>query len=181
MEKPEISITCEGVEYINIDHLKDFQGNLKTLAKPEFEKLKNSILKYGFSFPVLIWKNNILDGHQRLFVVRSMLKEGYEIGEIPVVPIHAEDESEAAEKLLHLNSKYAKMTDEGLLSFIDNFDISLQDLPDLQIPDIDIGNLLINVDDFEPAGEGEQGELDKLDPKMVVCPKCGADFDSRKV
>ncbi len=33
--------------------------------------------------------------------------------------------------------------------------------------------------DFEPGTEEEQGKLDELSPKIVKCPHCGKEFDSR--
>jgi hypothetical protein len=33
---------------------------------------------------------------------------------------------------------------------------------------------------FDPATENEQGKLDELDPKWIICPKCGSEFDARK-
>ena len=32
---------------------------------------------------------------------------------------------------------------------------------------------------FESGNENDQGDLDKLDPKMVECPHCGGNFDLR--
>jgi len=40
---------------------------------------------------------------------------------------------------------------------------------------------IINDPFFNPATEEEQGKLDELDPKWIVCPKCGDEFDLRTV
>ena len=58
MEK-EILIKCKGTAEIALDKLQDFQGNLKKLKDDEYQKLKSSIIKYGFRFPVFVWKSNI--------------------------------------------------------------------------------------------------------------------------
>jgi len=86
----KIKITCNGSKYLPIGKLKNFQGNLKELRADELEKLKRSILKYGFSFPVFVWQSWIMDGHQRIFAVKELLKEGHTIGDIPVVEIEAD-------------------------------------------------------------------------------------------
>ena len=39
---------------------------------------------------------------------------------------------------------------------------------------------ILNEPDFEAGTEDDQGKLDKLDPKMVICPKCQHEFDSRE-
>lgn len=77
-----IKITCNGNRTLPLADLLDFQGNLKFLADAEFQKLRRLILKRGFSYPVFVWGgNNIMDGHQRLLVLRHLIeKEGYVLG-----------------------------------------------------------------------------------------------------
>ena len=131
MENKIIKINCNGSREVSIDELLEFQGNLKSLDQKEYNKLKQSIIEYGFSFPVFVWDNNkILDGHTRIFVIRRLLKEGFSIGNIPVVDIQAKDQTEAKEKLLILNSKYGKITEEGLSEFIDMSGIDFESLSD---------------------------------------------------
>ena len=38
----------------------------------------------------------------------------------------------------------------------------------------------VNEPDFSPGMEEDQGKLDELDPKMVICPKCQHEFDARE-
>ena len=146
-----IKITCKGQQYIPLGKLKAFQGNLKELRPDEFEKLKRSILKYGFSFPVFVWKNNLLDGHQRVFVTAELVKEGYAIGDIPAVEIDAKDETEAAEKLLFINSRYAEITKSGLDEFLNAHNLEI----DLLKNDLNLYGI-----DFEPE-KIDEGQLDK--------------------
>lgn len=119
-----IKITCKGASYLTVKALLEFQGNLKTLSEAEYKKLKASIEKYGFSFPMFIWKNGdkhfILDGHQRLHVIQKMLKEGWVIegGKIPVDFIEAKTKKEAKEKILAVISQYGKLDMESLYEFI---------------------------------------------------------------
>jgi len=175
-----INITCKGQKYINIKKLKNFQGNLKKLDADAENKLKNSIIKYGFSFPVFVWKDNILDGHQRVFATLELLKAGYEVDKIPVVEIDAENKTEAAEKLLMLNSKYGEITDDGLHEFLASNEIDIASMAgELNLTEIDM-DAFFGPPDFEPAAEDDQGKLDELDPKMITCPHCGEDFDTRK-
>lgn len=153
-EMKKIKITCKGQKYVPIDRLKDFQGKLKKLDKNELKKLKRSIIKHGFSFPVMVWQDYILDGHQRLKATRELLKEGYAITDIPVVEIDAKDKTEAAEKLLVLNSQYAAMTNDGLKGFLEEFSLDFDSLQtDLSLPEIDT-DLFLNLPE-----EKEQSEL----------------------
>ena len=70
-----------------------------------------------------------------------MIKSGHTIGKIPVVEIEAKNKKEAGEKLLILNSEYGKKTNEGILSFLDDFEV-IPDLDILEIPSIDFDEIL---------------------------------------
>jgi len=136
----EIKVTCESNGLMPIAELDNFQGDLKTLDDESFKKLKISIVKYGFSFPIFTWNGNILDGHQRLKAVKSLIDEGYTLdGDLlPVDRIEAKNEKEAAEKLLLINSRYAKIDQSGFDLFVENFDLDIADLSDmLDIPEVD--------------------------------------------
>ena len=159
-ETEQIEITCDQdgrLRRVPLGDLHRFQGMLKTLSVGEYDKLKASIIKYGFFVPVFVWKNRILDGHQRLFVIE---KEGWELaGGVPVVDIEAETETEAAEKLLILSSTYGKVEPQGLYEFTQTHDISLAefDLPDL--PDFDLESFK---DEFYDEEEGDEGAADEV-------------------
>jgi ParB-like chromosome segregation protein Spo0J len=161
----KIPVTCKGSKSVALETLQDFQGNLKTLQLDELEKLKRSILKYGFSFPVFVWKDSILDGHQRLFALKELLKEDHTIGNIPVVEIQAKNKTEAAEKLLLINSRYAEIEYDGLQKFIDENQIDLDAIiADLSIPDIDLSEFMAesNQDDDAEYEEREGFEYQIL-------------------
>ena len=170
-----IPITCQGQKYLPIDQLKTFQGNLKELSEDEFEKLKRSILKYGFSFPVFVWQEFMMDGHQRIFTVNKLLQEGYAIGNIPVVEIEARDKTEAAEKLLVLDSRYAKITEDGLSEFANEKDLDFGALvDDLELPDFDMDGFLDNIDnatikDVESEGSDSDTSRD-IGNKIILKP-----------
>lgn len=141
----ELKIYCSGTKYLHIDELKAFQGNLKELKKPEYQKLWHAIETKGFRFPVFLWQDHdfILDGHQRIFVLKDMLKAGFSIGDIPCVEIQAESEKEAKELVLLISSRYGKITDEGVYEFISTAGIDFESLKrDIDFPEI-------NLDRFE--------------------------------
>lgn len=116
-----------------------------------------SIIKYGFSFPIFVWKKNILDGHQRLAAVKKLIDEGHEIvgGKLPVVKIQARTKKEAAEKLLLINSRYAKIDQSGFDAFIADFSIDLESISDLLvIPEINFD--FENDQEFEGLTDPEE-------------------------
>jgi len=157
MKKIEVKNKVE--KRISIEKLQNFQGTLKELSRNKYEKLKKSILKYGFRIPIFIWGNNILDGHQRVFVLKQLKNEGYEIPEIPVVEIEAKDLQEAKKLLLLINSRYGKITEEGLYEFIQ--DLNWEEIK----KELDFAD--INIRDFEEGwikdkemGISEKGEVE---------------------
>lgn len=177
MNNKEIKITCESKHYLNPNELIEFQGTLKTLEKKQFEKIKASILKYGFSFPLFVWENNkqnyILDGHQRAFVVQQLIKEGYDLPlGIPIVKINASSRKEAKEKLLLASSQYAKITEEGMCEYINEADINIEEISDI----IDLPNVDLNWSDKIEENDKEEEKEEKLESDQVICPDCGCKF-----
>ena len=108
---------------MKLEDMTVLQGNLKARTDDDYEKIKKSILKYGFSFPAFIWvekktnTNYLIDGTGRYSALKQMQEEGYLIPELPIVYIEAKDKTEAKQKLLRLNSQYGKMTKESVLEF----------------------------------------------------------------
>lgn len=151
MNKNEIKITCKAADYVPVEKLDHFQGNLKTLDKAQFEKIWKSIETKGFIFPVFVWNDpegnkKIIDGHQRVFVVKKMLQKGYSLEkDIPVAWIDCPTEKEAKEAVLLASSRYARVSDTGLADYMLEADLSIElMLPLIDLPDIDLDNLDLN-------------------------------------
>ncbi len=141
----KVKIECTGTESLALSKFTEMQGSLKDLSDDNYERLKKSILKYGFSFPMFVWKdkktNYIVDAHQRKKVLKRLEAEGYEIPALPTVFINAKDKKEAKEKLLQLNSNYGKITQDGLYEFLNEpgFELDFEELKlDIDLPDVDM-------------------------------------------
>ena len=123
-----IIIACEGKTTLPLDVIEEFQGELKHRTKQDVEKIQKSILEYGFSTPFFIWsdkgRNYCLDGHGRIKALANLRKQGYDLPMFPVVYIKAENETEAKQKLLLINSHYGNITQSGLEAFISIDDIN---------------------------------------------------------
>src|SRR4030042_908793 len=121
MAEKIIQIKCRGAGTVDIDHLEHIQGNLKECKKAEMAKLIKSIVENGFCFPEFVWQqgghNYILDGNHRVKALGILRSGGWHVPEIPYALIEADDLLDAKKKLLLINSRYAKMTDEGLFEF----------------------------------------------------------------
>lgn len=159
----KIKIACETKDSLEIAEMTEFQGGLKTRDDIDYDKIKLSIIKFGFSFPFFIWKdgnkNKLLDGHGRFATLCKMQKDGYEIPALPVVYVEAKDEAEAKEKLLRLNSQYGHMTKESVLEFVGgDFELNPEEiaLPDSVI-DFSTGEDISE----ETEGDDEVPEVDE--------------------
>lgn len=148
MSNKTIRIACKGAYDADINYLIPFQGELKSLSKENYEKLKKEILELGFSEPVCVWQAKegelpfILNGHQRVRVLHQMRSEGYEIPPIPVTPVMADDIKQAKRKVLALTSQYGQIERQGLYEFMESAELSLKEIEEsFRFPEI-------NLDDF---------------------------------
>lgn len=128
-----IEIKCDCSETVDFHELKDFQGGLKTRDKSDYEKMKTSILKYGWSFCLYYWNDGkdkyIIDGRNRRFVLGQLEKEGYFIPPIPAIEVFATDRAEAKQKLLRLNSTYGTLTADSVIEFVGNdFELNTEEI-----------------------------------------------------
>ena len=176
----DIQVKCTGSRTLHYKDFEDFQGSLKELRKEDAEKLKQQIIKLGWIAPVFVWNNKIMDGHNRLLILKNILiPAGYTIGEIPVVDIMAKDEKEAAEILLSINSHYATITGEGLYEYMHTYDIKPEEFQDVKLLDIDMESFKANFfEDVKPSS-AEEINPDSFDMDCK-CPKCGFEFNNDK-
>lgn len=137
-----IEIKCQGSDIVELNELTEFQGKLKKLSEEAYQRLKQSIITLGFSFPIAAWKYRnktmILDAHQRVAALKRMRQEGYMIPKLPIVLVEAKDPKEAARKVLAATSQYGEVQVDGLHSFMEEFKLSMPDLEDsFKFPEID--------------------------------------------
>ena len=178
-----IVINCTGSDTIELDELADFQGALKQRSAADINKIIKSIKKHGFSFPFFVWAhddiNHVLDGHGRLAALKKMQADGEEIPALPCVYVEAENEAEAKEKLLKLNSQYGHMTAESVADFLDGMEIELDDLA---LPDgvLDLSGIAApeeetkgddDAPDVDEDGEPDSkpGEMYELGNSILLC------------
>ena len=193
-----VVVACEGSRTVPLGELTELQGELKSLSKEDFAKLKAEILGTGMAFPIRVWqdrssgKEYIVGGHQTTRVLRELEHEGYEIPLVPVTDIMADDMSAAKRRVLQDASQYGEIDRQGLYQFMIDSDIDMGDLaasfrlPDLNIPSFgaeffmdDVTGKIDGVETPEKkAAEGvkEYGEEEFSEFKHE-CPRCGFHFD----
>ena len=120
------------------------QDNFKEWINNGDKKLLESLLKYQFADPFKVWQHDgtlyCLDGRHRFLDLEFVSKmAGYDVPEkLPATFINCENKKEAAELVLVYSSAYAKITQQGLYDFVQNFDLDFPDLQSLMnIPDFD--------------------------------------------
>ena len=128
----EIKITCKAADLLPLDAIEDFQGGLKKRSKKDIDLIIKSIEKYGFSFPIFVWNgtghNYCLDGHGRIQALTEMRRRGVSIPLLPVDYIEAENEADAKQKLLRLNSQYGQMSIDSVMEFAEGLEVDWGDL-----------------------------------------------------
>ncbi len=158
-----------------ITELNPTQGDLKFLAKHNYDKLKRNIEKHGFDIPVTVWIDSqgekwLLDGHQRKHVLET---EGWN-NPIPYLVIKAPNMQTAAERLLQITSQYGTVTQEGLDEYIAKFE-----LPEMEVLDSTSfdGLFKFSIEDEpeeDPQFEPEEHDDNRLDQvNEIQCPECG--------
>lgn len=160
-----------------IDSLIPYARNSRTHSSEQVAQIAASITEFGFTNPVLVdAKGNVIAGHGRLQAARLL-----GMTEVPCVDLSHLSATQRkayiiADNKLALNAGW----DEELLR------LEFEELTDLGFDleltgfNLDEINAMTHEPEFEPATEGEQGKLDKLEPKCVLCPHCGEEFDLRE-
>ena len=175
----DLIITCHTGQFSNIDDLNGFQGDLKILTEDNFNKLKNSFIKYGFTSPIFIWlkddQANILDGHQRIRTLKRLRDvEGWNIPNLPVVHIEAKNESEAKRKILQFCSDFGTMDSQGLYEFISTVGMDVSELvQDCSLRQIDMDDFKAEFFDDPIDFSPEENSKPDKDEEKSVCSECG--------
>ena len=127
----QVEIKCDTNEYIDIDNLSYFGKDIKVRNGYDIKRMKQSIEKSGFICPLFIWRNGatdiLLDGKTRVLALLELEKDGWDIGQIPVVYVEAKNETEAKEKVLQVNSRYGKITEASFDFFVKDANLNKTD------------------------------------------------------
>jgi ParB-like chromosome segregation protein Spo0J len=142
---------------------------LKEMSAENEARLENAVLKHGFIYPPFVWEkpsggHALLDGHQRIRILRRLRDAGHPVPEeVPAVIVPAKNEKDAKEKLLLAVSQYGHVLFEGLDQYIQTSNLDVQKLADLvRLPDVDLSTLMPDGIDLLPFEDLEQ-ELQQLE------------------
>ncbi len=194
-EKRTIRIDCDVRDHLPLDQLEPFQGELKSLSKEDYDRLRREIIEHGFAFPVHVWRSPenvhfILGGHQRVRVLKELRQsEGFEIPPIPVVMVKAATFALAKRRVLQDASQYGKVEGQGLYQFMNEISLDPGELamsfrlPELNMPSFNAEFFFDDVvggEPGEPATGSKELSPDDFNEFNHKCPRCGFHFDGQK-
>lgn len=166
---------------LSVDVLRPAAYNPRKKLKAgdkEYEKIKNSILEFGYVEPIIVnYDMTVIGGHQRLTVLKDL---GYK--EVQCVEVHIEDEH----KVKALNIALNKITGAWNEQMLANLLVDLQsvdfntDLTGFEAPEIEqlfskVHNQDIKEDDFDVEEElknppiSRKGDIWLLGRHRVIC------------
>jgi hypothetical protein len=177
MEKLEIKEVSSGL--IDFRELQPLQPETyKKLGSRGFDRMWNALGAKGFRVPFQVWKSPddgtvfILDGHQRRTFINAlkdrgipMEVDGQETFMVPVVYIFAESKKDAAEMLLAIDSQYGDRDVDGMLDFMDEYDIDKEWMEGSVAFDHDIENMAKFL--VENGGDDSTTAKDPFDDKGI--------------
>jgi ParB family chromosome partitioning protein len=167
---------ADAVERRSVKELVPYARNARTHSDAQVRQIAASIEEWGWTNPILIDENGgIIAGHGRL-----MAADKLGLTDVPVMVASGwtPEQKKAyilADNQLALNADWDKQLLGVELNDLTaaGFDVSLIGFDPQSLEDLMYGA------DFAPGSLDEQGKLDELAPKIVICPHCGEDFDAR--
>ena len=154
-----------------------YAANSRTHSDAQVAQIAASIKEFGWTNPILVaGDDTIIAGHGRLLAARKLA-----LVEVPVIVLDHLSKSQQralviADNQLALNAGWNM---DMLKAEIETLNIEGFELDILGFDDSELQRIL-NEPNFDAGTEDDQGKLDQLEPKMVTCPKCQHEFDSRE-
>jgi hypothetical protein len=180
-----IRVACDVKDHLPLDQITPFQGELKTLLKEDYERLRKEILDTGFAFPMFVWKSEskfyLIGGHQRVRALKTMRDEGFIIPLVPVVYILADSYKQAKRRILQDASQYGTVERQGLYELMSDIQMDPGDfassfkLPELNIPSFNAEYFLDEeTGKLETNHEHDEGIPDSAETSRPTKQKDGA-------
>ena len=129
------------IEYVPIDTIQEYAGNVKKHPKKQVEQIAKSIQEFGFNDPLAISNGIIVEGHGRLLAARSLGMD-----KVPVIRLDGlTDEQRRAYTLIHNQLNTSTGYDLKQLA------IELENIKSIDMPsfDLDLPKIQVKVDKLE--------------------------------
>jgi ParB-like chromosome segregation protein Spo0J len=168
---------ADAIERRLVADLIPYARNPREHSPQQVSQIAASIREWGWTTAILCAEDGtIIAGHGRVMAAQQLgltdvpvmvargwseaQRRAYVIADNQLTLAGSWDEDRLRNELGDLHGEQFAM---GLLGF-----------------DADELERLMYAPDFEPGTEEDQGQLDQLAPKIVTCPHCGEEFDSRE-
>lgn len=161
IDSKKIVIKCNYTTLEKPEELTFLQGLLKSTTKENLRKLKNSLVKNGFVFPIYVWKDSdkkyIIGGHHRVKALQELLLQGYSIDGVPCVYVAAKNIAEAKKFVILDSAQYAKINKKEFGDFALEADIDVNELlnevvsKEIELADVFKNDFPINYDQGKNA------------------------------
>ncbi len=169
---------ADAVEHWDIERLIPYARNSRTHSEAQIAQIAASMKEWGVTSAVLVDEDGgIIAGHGRVLAARKLGKT-----EMAVMIARGWTDAQKkayviADNQLALNAGWDKELLKLELDELDDMGF------DLELTGFSLDEMANIFDDpsFQPGSEEDQGQLDQLDPKMVSCPHCCAEFDLRSI
>ena len=166
------------IKYQQVDDLVGYIMNSRTHSKSQIDQLAASIKEFGFTNPILVDESNtIIAGHGRIEAAKKL-----KLKQVPTIELRGLSDAQRrayviADNKLAMNAGWEHETLKAEIQRLseENYNLALMGFADDELKE------LLDLVDFEPSTEEQQGALDVLDPKYVECPHCEMKFDLREV
>jgi hypothetical protein len=151
------------------------QEDFKELPKEAKDKLKASILSNNFTQPFYVWQDETtgiiycLDGKHRTMILEELSTEGHDIPYLlPATFVQCEDKKEAARLVLVYSSIYAKIRQQGLFDFLEQYDLNFVEVKEtIDLPEFSMDRFEQKFDLFDVSG-AEEPEVEVADADVIV-------------
>lgn len=159
------------ITYQPAGELNPYANNSRTHSDDQIGQIMDSIIKFGFTNPILVDENNqIIAGHGRLIAAL-----GLELEEVPTIKLEGLSEAEkaayvVADNKLAMNAgwDYDLLTSEIEFLRDEGFDLELLGFSEKELVDILGDSAPSLIDDFKEVDETSMAH---------ECPKCGFEFN----
>lgn len=153
------------------------QDGFKDLESDAAHRLKASILANNFTQPFYVWEDPengtifCLDGKHRTLMLEQLIKEGHNVPYLlPATFIHCESKKEAAKLVTIYSSIYARVSQQGLFDFLQEYELDFADLREqMDLPEFSIDRFEQKFDMFDlNEPDDEEEEVPEVDDEQVI-------------
>lgn len=178
----ELKLRVKSKDMVALSKLKPYQEGLKRIAPEEMEKLRRELKNIGLCKTFSVWETedgySVLDGHQRLKVLKKMVADGdvtIPAGGIPCELVDCKDEPEATHILISLASQHGRLNKGALAKLLGRAHLTEQQ-----------GQKVFSFVELDAEKEAADGKgsasstKDWKSAKVVECPNCNTYFYTKK-